>query len=450
MRYIVFFALVFLILLIIFFLKTYQVPSKLRKAEEFLEKGEFSKASEIVKQILEKKKDHVPARFLRALILMNQKQYLLSISEFNNILATPDFSKFVKELDIHYHLAELYNATQNWQKEIEEYRNILAFNPEDIKANHRLGHALYQRKKYKQAKDNLLRAIVLDPTLKDIHLPLGISCFEVSDYSKAEEYLLKSTETAGDHSEAYFYLGMIYRMKKDYDNAVNMLETAKKNNAFWMKSLYALGEIAFEREQFAEAIDHLEKGLNKIRNDEDGLRYRYLLAECYELQNKIDEAVHHWEKIESESPNYRSTKIKLDSYRDILANKSLMSIFTSSLEELQPLIVDIITGLNYNIVNREKISQNEFQYKAYNIKRINDPPLLIFFNRTTREITEGQILDLYKRVADEKCKSGIYITTARFSIRAKTVASSKMIDLYDSEFVSHAIEKIRTRRRKEK
>ncbi len=88
---------------------------------------DITKASEIVKLVLERKKDYVPARYLRAQILVKQKQYLLAISELNGILALPEFSKFVNELDIHYMLADLYHETQQWQKEVEEFRIILQF-----------------------------------------------------------------------------------------------------------------------------------------------------------------------------------------------------------------------------------------------------------------------------------------------------------------------------------
>jgi hypothetical protein len=123
-------------------------------------------------------------------------------------------------------------------------------------------------------------------------------------------------------------------------------------------------------------------------------------------------------------------------------------MFGKSLEELQPIIVELISSLNYNIISKEKAAQNEFIYKAYNIKRTNDPPLLIYFNRTTREITEGQIIEFYKKITDEKCKNGIYITTSKYSLRAKSSATTKMIELYGSEFVIKTIEKIMSRKKK--
>jgi len=447
MNYIFFIFFIVFVSVAILYLRTFQLPAKIRKAEEHMERGEYDRMNEIIRAILDKKNNYVPARYLKAQMYMRQTQYLLAISELNAILAITDFQKFIKELDIHYHLAHLYGETKNFPKEIEEYKKILMFNPEDVKANHRLGHALFRKNEYRGARDHLQKVSTLDSRIMDIYLPLGISCFNLSDYSHAEQHLLKSTEVPGDSTEAHYYLGQIYKMKKDYDNAVKMLESSRKNNAYYLRSVYTLGEIFYEQEKYHEAIDILEGGLSRLGNDDEGNAYRYLLAECYEMENKIDEAIHHWEKISSINPNFRSTKMKIESYRDVLQNRSLMTLFNSSLEEIQPLITEIISGLHYNIVGKEKLSPNEFQYKAFNIKRINDPPMLILFNRTTREITEGQILEFSKYITEEKCKSGIYIATSRFSLRARNVAATKLIELYDAEFVSSAIEKASTRKK---
>lgn len=447
MRYIFLIIIIVFVFAIFLAFKSFQFPVMIRKAEEQLDDGEPGKAMAIVKKILERKRDYVPARYLKSKILKKQGQYLLSISEFNNILTISDFKKHIREIDIHYQLAELYNLTQNWTKEIEEYRIILTFNPEDIKANHRVGHSYYKKKNYKKAREHLLKAITLDDHLDDILLPLGVSCFKISDFTRSEEYLLESLSVSGNNTEAQFFLGLIYKMKKDYDNAVLMLEASRENSLYHLQSVYRLGEIYFENNDYMKGIEVLEPGM-KLLDEQSGImdEYRYLLAECYEHENRIAEAVFIWEQIAAVNPNFRSTTHKLKSYKEIIRDTNLMTLFTSSLEELQPVIVELISSLNFNIINKKKVSPNEFQYKAFNIKRINEPPVLIYFNRTTREITEGQISDFQKQLNSEKCKTGMYITTSKFSLKAKSSSVSKLIELYDSEFVINSIEKINTKR----
>jgi restriction endonuclease Mrr len=44
---------------------------------------------------------------------------------------------------------------------------------------------------------------------------------------------------------------------------------------------------------------------------------------------------------------------------------------------------------------------------------------------------------------EEKCKSGIYITTSKFSINAKSQAANKMIEIMDGRFLQKTMEKIK-------
>jgi len=442
-------AIIFIVAFLIV-LKGLQLPAKIRKAEDLIDNGEYNSASSIIKAVLERKKDYSPARYLRALILLKQNQYLLAISEFNTLLNIPDFGRHVNEADIHYHLAFLYGEIGNFQKEIEEYKSIIIFNPDDIRANQRLGHSLYQQKKYKSARDFLEKAVLLDPSLNDCYLPLAISYFYTNEFIKSEEFLIKVLQgSGGENPDAEFYLGSIYKEEKNFDEAALMLEKSSKSKKYQTKSLHLLGDLFFKQNRFGPAIDYLEKGISTLTDDSDEtLSYRYLLAECYELENRIREAIEHWEIIAKINPVYRNTKTKIESYRAIVENENLMAMFTSSLEELQPVIADIITSMGYSIINREIVSSNEYQYKAYNIKRTNDPPALVYFNRTTREISDAMMHDFINKMESEKCKSGIYISTSKYSLRAKSTASSKMVELYDSDFVNRTVSKIKISRTK--
>ncbi|HOM88716.1 MAG TPA: restriction endonuclease, partial [Spirochaetota bacterium] len=293
-------------------------------------------------------------------------------------------------------------------------------------------------------KDYLLKAVTLDPALSDIYAPLGICLYNTGEYGTAENFLIKAVETNATNYEAHYYLGMIFKMKKDYTAALEMLSKARNDRRYFDKSQYAIGQLYFDNDAYSKAIEELEKGLPYIKdNTDEGLAYRYLLAECYEMENKIPEAVHHWEKIASINPNYRSTQVKLDDYKLILENKNLKFLFTSTMAELQPLITEIIAQLNYSIVYKKEVSANEYMYKCFSVKRINEPPVLINFIRTTRDITEGQINTFYQRMLEEKCKSGIYITTSKFSINAKSQAANKMIEIMDGRFLQKAMEKIK-------
>ncbi len=431
---------------IIVMLRRLQIPARVRRAEELFGENEILRASEIVKLVLEKKKDYVPARYLRAKILMAQKQFLLAISELNSILQMPDVKKFLSESEIHYHLADLYNQTQQWQKEIEEYKIILTFNSGDVRANYRVGHALYRNHKYREVKEHLTIAMDGDPSLSDCLLPLGVSSYHIGDYDDAESFLLKALENNPNLAEAQYYLGLIFMKKTDHETAIRMFENARRDGRFLLKSLHMLGEIYFENGVYDKAVEMLEQGIGRLKSDdEESLSFRYRLAESYEVQNRINEAMYHWELISKKNPDYRDVRIKMDDYHRILNNENMKLVFSQSLDELQPLLVEIISSLNYNIISKNAETKDEYYFKAFNIKRINEPPILVYFNRTVKEITENQILEFHKLIIREKSKSGIYITTSKFSLRAKSAATTRLIELLDSSYLHKVIEKIRAK-----
>lgn len=444
-----FFLGIVLMVFIINIVRTLRIPSRIRKAELLFEEDNVGQAMDIVQSVLEKKKSYIPALYLKAKIFRRQRQYILAISEANNILKTGDFQKYVSELDLHYLLADLYNRQQLFHKEIEEYKLILNFAPQDTTANHELGLHYYKLKKYRESRDMLIRALAGDSKLTDVFLPLGVSCFHLSEFGKAEEYLLKAVEMSPvPPAEAYYHLGLIYRTKKDNENAIKMFGLSRRDPDYALTSTLRIGEIYYEKEEYAQAIEILESGMSGLKTrEDDSIAYRYLLAECYEMENLIKEAVHHWEKIESERPNYRSTQMKIADYKAIMDDEAMKGIFTSSLDSLQPLIAEIIARLNFNVITKKTLNPNQLVFKAYNIKRINDPPLLIFFDRTTREVPESSIERFIELTKIEKCKSGIYIATSRFSIKAKSAAASGLIEILDKDFVSGTIAKIKQKQK---
>ncbi len=423
------------------------LPSKMEKAEEFFKNDDYQKASEIIKTILSKKKDYVPALYLRSIILQIQKQFLMAISELNSILSISDFNKHVKETDIHQLLAELYNETQQWEKEIEEYTTLLRLDPDNTVANHRMGQAYYKNNDYSNAREYLTKAAELDPSIPEVLFMLGVTLYELSQYSDAEEYLLMGAENPAFQLDACYYLGSIYNIKKNLDEAIEMFEKSKNSKKFFIQSLYGLGEIYYETSLYDKAIETLEKGLDKLQNKKAGtLDYRYLLAECYECESRINDAIEQLEKIIKTDNEYMDAKSKLKEYKAIIENNNMKLIFDSPPSKLQALLLEIITRLNFNVISKDQISTNEFYFKAFNIKRINDPQILVYFNRTTIDITETQIINFYKKIMAENCKKGIFITTSKYSQKAKVAAGSRMIELLDSDFLDKTIKQIEIRK----
>jgi restriction endonuclease Mrr len=58
------------------------------------------------------------------------------------------------------------------------------------------------------------------------------------------------------------------------------------------------------------------------------------------------------------------------------------------------------------------------------------------------------VLEFYKIINKEKCRSGIYITTSKFSLKAKSAASTRLIELLDANYLYKAVERVKTKLQK--
>ena len=415
---------------------------KMKKAEQAFEIEDFQTANAIVREILETHKDNVPAKYLKAKLLMRQTQYIQAIFELNSILAIENYKNHANELDIRTNLALLYHETKNYEKEVKEYKAVAAIDPDNVIANEKLGHAMFTKKNYQAALGYLLKVNELSKN-HNCSTAIGICYYMLNNFESAEDFLLHSLRENDDNDEARYYLGSINCMRRTYTEAVPFLELAKRHQKYFLKSTYLLGLIYYEKDNYEQAIATLESGLKSLKDRTDeAAEYRYLLANAYEIEGKIKEATYHWDKISNDTPEFKDVKDKLDSYRTIMSNPHLIELFSTTIEDNQPLIKEIIALLQYNVVSSTKISANEYQYKALNIKRPNEPPSLVTYFKTTKELNENYMNDFQRKITSNKCKSGIFITTGSFSPRVKlNIDSKKEINLIDADELSKLIER---------
>jgi tetratricopeptide (TPR) repeat protein len=429
--------------------KTNRLSAKIKRAEHAFENGDLQTTSAIVNEILETHGDNVPTKYIKAKLLIRQNQYVQAIFELNSVLSMADYRNYIEELDIRTNLALLYHETQDYGKEIDEYKFISHLDPKNIIANERLGHAMFTKKNYKSALDYLLK---VDELVEhhDCLTMIGISYYMLNEHEHAETYLFRAINDNAENNEARYYLGSINFARRAYTDALQFLELSKKDKRYFVKSVLLLGTIYCEKNNYEQAITILESGLKSLKDRaEEAAEYRYLLASAYEAVGRIKEATYHWEKISLDTPGYRDVRDKLDSYRTVMSDPDLAELFSTSIDENQILIKEIIALLQYSVQSSEKISNNEYHYKVSNVKRPNEPPTLIVYLKTTRDLNESHIADFQRKVSVDKYKSGIFITTGTFNARARaSTASKKEIDLIDVDSLLRLIERAKLKMNK--
>lgn len=113
--------------------------------------------------------------------------------------------------------------------ELQAYRNILASDPKNLRANVELGNRLYDAARYAEAIPYYQQAFALDPRNVNISTDLGTALFYAGRADEALSQLDKSLAIDPAHAQTLFNIGIIRRDgKKDAKGAVEAWERLLK------------------------------------------------------------------------------------------------------------------------------------------------------------------------------------------------------------------------------
>jgi tetratricopeptide (TPR) repeat protein len=132
----------------------------------------------------------------------------------------PGFSDGVYELASEYYNTGTGVPTGGYtERSIATMQNYLKINPNKQNILSLLGKIYLQSKFTEDAMTMYLRLLELDPQSAETNYNLGICYFHKKDYSKAEG-LFKKAIDLNDHIDSYVYLGGIYKLREDWDQAL--------------------------------------------------------------------------------------------------------------------------------------------------------------------------------------------------------------------------------------
>ncbi len=110
------------------------VPAEVQEAERAYRRGEYDDARQRIEQFLKKEPKDSRARFLRGLILIEQRQPDAAIVAFNELaMEQPELP------EPHNNLAVLYAARGDYDKARDALQSALLANPNDAIAHENLG-----------------------------------------------------------------------------------------------------------------------------------------------------------------------------------------------------------------------------------------------------------------------------------------------------------------------
>lgn len=284
-------------------------------ASLYVEKSEYSRAEELLKQIIEEYPDHLLSHYYLARVYseLNRMESALKMyektveidSRFSLAwraigLISEYFKKWDKAIVAYAHVIELEPANidvrtrmidiylqQNQpQKAIDEVKMIKKMYPTVSDVSRRLGLFYYQEKMFTEAEQEFTEAIRKFKTETDFHYYLGLTQYQMGKKDLAQKSFTKVTVTAEIYPLSQLALASLLEDNKQRPQARQVLEKAIKNKPSSVEVRAGLSNLLVRSKDLDGAKKVLEDGLVSAPKEE---RYLLGMAEIYDKRKQYDD-----------------------------------------------------------------------------------------------------------------------------------------------------------------
>lgn len=268
-----------------------EVPARL--AALFVDQGKFGKATEIYEELLAQRPDDLDLKLAlagarleagdeqgaselfaevaakepnRMDTLRTAADLHLKLGERKKAMQTLERAAkaMPDDLNLRLTLAELYNLQNQPDKALGHLKVVLKQDPSNLDAALKLADNLRVRGRTSEALEHLEAAALARPGNAEIQYRIGDLHYELKQWDKAKEALLKAIETDPNHAEALNRLAWIYAVEgSNLDKAIKLsrrsLEVEPSSPGF----LDTLAEIHYQRKEYQDAIRLIQQAIDQ-------------------------------------------------------------------------------------------------------------------------------------------------------------------------------------------
>lgn len=183
-----------------------------------------------------------------------------------------------------YYIATIHLSRENYDESLKYFSMIYQLNPENPKLLQTMGDIHVKKKKYSRALEIFAQLKQMEPEDMSHTIRSGLIYFEMKDFDKAImefEFVLKKYP---DSDRINYFMGVLHADKKQYDKAFGFYDKIGEESLFFFEALNRQIYILREQDKISEAVDLLEKKIEKKSDSPDivGLKVSLLLhAENY-------------------------------------------------------------------------------------------------------------------------------------------------------------------------
>ncbi len=166
-----------------------------------------------------------------------------------------------RRLDALLNLGVLRHARGERKGARECFAQVLASRPDDASAHYNMGRLLLEERRRREALKHLVRAVELDPSDMDAVSALCDCYFELGESSIAMELVDALLERKPEDEKLLLKKAELHLRKGEFPLAEKVLSPLTKDTRRPLEVFALLGECAFHRGSYRQAVQHLKRAL---------------------------------------------------------------------------------------------------------------------------------------------------------------------------------------------
>ena len=314
------------------------ITLQMKKAQVFLDKGNFRRALEILNEVERIEFQNSDVYLLKGMALNVAKRYSDAEQAFDNaveyagdeerldMLQNIAFSfehlgrynqalKYLhqaRELDpknllILYDLGYCYERMGDREKSITLYKSFLDGDPFSENGWYNLANLYYRLERFRESIDAYEFALAINPDLSIVYFNLANARVHMEQYEKAIADYKKFIEYDGENSEVEYYMGDCYENLNDFEQAIQHYRNSTRYDEEYANGYYGLASALYEKGDNLEALTQVNKA---ISIEDDNADFLYLKGNIYYGMGDFRGAL---------KPYKQAYKINSDDYDFIIA-----------------------------------------------------------------------------------------------------------------------------------
>ena len=175
---------------------------------------------------------------------------------------------------------------------VEKLQSATALDPTNDQAYWNLAIVHMEMQRFDAARDDLRRAIDIQPQIAGYQEKLGTVAMELEDWDGAREAFERALELDENLFKAYYKLGRIHERQDEPQQALERYTEAVRRGPRFIEGYRSLGRLYAELGYLGEAVQVLQSGLQvAIPGTDDEAELHHLLGTVYQQQQNYDGAV---------------------------------------------------------------------------------------------------------------------------------------------------------------